>query len=306
MDVLIIGLGSIAAKHILSLNSLQEKFNIYALRTTEGNNVEGVTNIYSISELPRLPSFAIVSNPTQFHFQTITSLACLNIPMFIEKPPLHTLDEIETVIDQINEKNILTYVACNLRFHPCIQFLKSHLQAGDNIKINEVNVYCGSYLPDWRPEKNYKKTYSANKEMGGGVHLDLFHEMDYTCWLFGYPNSSYGFKSNKSSLEINADDYANYILEYPEFNVSIILNYYRNKAKRTIEVLFAKETWIVDLIQNTIYSDNGVLVFQSTDFKIVDTYINQMHYFVSCLKGNLKTINPITESIKVLKLSLNV
>lgn len=302
MEVLIVGLGSISAKHIIALKSIEENITIYALRSAGSANVEGIENIYNLNELNNSPTFVIISNPTQLHLQTITSLLYLNVPLFIEKPPSHSLEGVEYVADEINKKNIFTYVACNMRFHPCIQFLKSYLT--NSRTINEVNVYCGSYLPDWRPGRNYREVYSANKEMGGGVHLDLFHEMDYTCWLFGFPESSFGFKSNKSSLRIDAADYANYILKYPSFNASIILNYYRKKPKRTMEILFDGETWSVDLITGTIHSDTQGLVFHSPGFEIINTYKDQMKYFINFLKANINTMNTFDESIRILKLSL--
>ena len=92
----------------------------------------------------------------------------------------------ETLVKRINQSNLLTYVACNLRFLECIQFLKERLDSQKKF-VQEVNVYCGSYLPDWRPGKDYKTIYSAIKEKGGGVHLDLIHELDYIYWLFGKP-----------------------------------------------------------------------------------------------------------------------
>lgn len=179
-----------------------------------GAEVAGVRNIYSLDELKQLPAFAIISNPTHLHLSTIRLLAGLSIPLFIEKPPLHTLADVDEIVKLIDVKNVLTYVACNLRFHPCIKFLKSYLESNDR-KVNEVNVYCGSFLPSWRPGRDYKEVYSSNKNMGGGVYLDLFHEIDYTCWLFGIPNASYGFQSNKSTLNIDAADYSNYLFAYP-------------------------------------------------------------------------------------------
>ncbi|MDB4921089.1 Gfo/Idh/MocA family oxidoreductase [Mucilaginibacter sp.] len=303
MEVLIIGLGSIAAKHIIALKAIDKDVKIYALRSGKGNDTEGIINIYDLSELISKPRFVIISNPTQLHQQSILFVIKLGVPLFIEKPPLHTLSGAQEIVEQINQHNIFTYVACNLRFHPCIQFLKDHLK-NNNRHINEVNVYCGSYLPDWRPGKDYKTAYSANKDLGGGVHLDLFHETDYTCWLFGYPGTSRGFISNKSSLKIDAADYANYLLEYPGFNASIILNYYRKSPKRTIDILFDTESWTVDLISNTIVADSNKLIFQSPDFKIIDTYINQMRYFVDYQEAKKIPMNTFEEAIETLKISL--
>jgi predicted dehydrogenase len=262
-----------------------------------------ITNIYDLGELVGAPRFVVISNPTHLHLPAINELVPLGIPLFIEKPPLHTLDGAQQVAGVIKQQNILTYVACNMRFHPCIKFLKKYFTE-NNRRINEVNVYCGSYLPDWRPGKDYTKIYSANKNMGGGVHLDLFHEMDYTCWLFGYPGESKGILNSKSSLTIDAVDYANYVLDYPGFNTSVILNYYRRTPKRTMEILFEDDTWVIDLINCTITSQAGEAIFKSPDFKITDTYIEQMRYFIDCIDSNSAPMNTFDDAVKVLQISL--
>jgi predicted dehydrogenase len=303
MEVLIIGLGSISAKHIIALRSLYENVKIYALRSGSGNDVEGITNIYNLDDLNIKPMFVIISNPTHLHLESIRSVIKLNVPIFIEKPPAHVLNGVNEIIEEIKKNNITTYVACNMRFHPCIKFLKNYFE-NNTCRINEVNIYCGSYLPDWRPGRDYKEIYSANKDMGGGVHLDLFHEMDYACWLFGFPASYNGFISNKSSLGIDAADYANYLLQYAGFNTSIVLNYYRKTPKRLMEILFDTETWVIDLLNNAIISETGSEVFQSPGFEIINTYVEQMEYFVDCVTNNKVPMNSFQNAIETLQVSL--
>jgi predicted dehydrogenase len=76
MNVLIIGLGSIARKHIAALNSMQSDFNIYALRSNSNAKIEeGVTNIYNLNEINVVFDFAIVANPTHLHYEYIEQLA---------------------------------------------------------------------------------------------------------------------------------------------------------------------------------------------------------------------------------------
>ena len=305
MVVLILGLGSIAKKHIIALKSLNIYITIYALRSSKDASVEqGVINIFEFNEIKGKPDFAIISNPTNMHFECILSLADLEIPMFIEKPALHTLKSSETLVEKVEKTRVFTYVACNLRFHPCIQFIHSYLISNPKFSINEVNSYCGSYLPDWRPNQDYKQVYSSNKEQGGGVHLDLFHEIDYTYWLFGKPDKSKATLSHKSTLGINAVDYANYVLEYPKFNVSIILNYYRRDAKRTLEIIGQTETIFVDLVKNEIYGSNAGCMYKNDSFHIIETYKNQMKYFVDHLNSNKKTMNTLSDSLEALKISL--
>jgi predicted dehydrogenase len=186
MNVLIVGLGSIAQKHIAALSAAAQSFTVYALRASNpSGKVEGISNIYSLEELNNIPvDFAIISNPTSEHVNTILSLLSLKCPLFIEKPLYHQLD-IEDVLNKVKHSNILTYVACNLRFLDCLKYVKDKISKTEK-RINEVNVYCGSYLPEWR-NCDYRTNYSAISKLGGGVHLDLIHELDYLYWIFGMP-----------------------------------------------------------------------------------------------------------------------
>lgn len=304
MRILIIGLGSIGRKHINALYSLEIDPVIYALRSNPNSKIEeGIENIYDLDNLDFSFDFAIVSNPTHLHFYFIEKLAKLDIPLFIEKPAVHTLQNVTELINLVESRKVVNYVACNLRFHPCIEFLKNKLNFS-NLKINEVNVYCGSYLPDWRPNIDFRKIYSANASMGGGVHLDLFHELDYVNWLFGTPNTSNATLRNVSSLNIDAVDYANYILEYDTFTANIILNYYRKKSKRIIEIVFENEILEVDLINNQILNNENKIVFEAPDFEMKYTYINQLNYFISCLNEKMLPMNSLRESVEILKIVL--
>ena len=304
MNVLIIGLGSIGKKHIEALKKLNVKTNIFALRSnSNADDQQGVENIYDLNECNVNFDFAIISNPTHLHYEYIEKLAGKCIPLIIEKPAVNSLENLDKLFDLIEEKKVITYVACNLRFHPCILFLKNKLDS-EKLTINELNVYCGSYLPDWRPEKDFKNIYSANASMGGGVHLDLFHEVDYTTWLFGFPNESQSVLRSKSSLQIDAVDYANYILKYDNFTASIILNYYRKNPKREIEIIFDNEILTVDLIQNNVKNDRDECLFEAEDFTVRDTYVFQLEYFINCLKKRQKPMNSFEESIESLKICL--
>ena len=305
MKVLIIGLGSIAKKHIKVLKKIIKNVKIFALRSTKNSeNFPLVQNIYDINENLNKFDFAIISNPTSLHFKFIDLLIKKNIPLFIEKPVLHNMENANLLLNQIQQKNLLTYVACNLRFHPCVTFLKTYLKDCKD-KINEVNVYSGSYLPDWRPNQNYRESYSANHLMGGGVHLDLIHELDYLIWLFGYPKSTISNFKKISDLEINSFDYANYFLDYDCFAATIILNYFRKKPKRQIEIIFENKSWTVDLIMNRISNDYGENIFEIKNYNLFESYELQMKYFIQCYYENISPMNNFAESIKTLSISLN-
>lgn len=302
MNVLIIGLGSIAKKHIDALRKIKKEVRFYALRSnTASEKVDGVIDIYSLDDCTNF-DFVMITNPTAFHAVAIQQVIRLKKPLFIEKPPFHNLDAVDECLSQISDNEIATYTAFNLRFLDCLVYLKKNV---DVSKVQEVNVYCGSYLPNWRANTDYKKNYSANASMGGGVHLDLIHELDYVLWIFGKPIEVKSVLRSNSKLEIEATDYANYTLVYKNFVVNIVLNYYRKDTKRTCELVFEDGTWSVDLIKNTIYDlESQNVVYQSTQ-TVLDTYTQQMDYFCESVLKNRAGFNSLEESVETLKIALS-
>ena len=299
MRVVMVGLGSIGRKHVRALRQCAPGAQVWALRSsTESVPMEGVQDIYSLEG--RSFDFAIVSNPTSCHASTVRELLNLRIPLFIEKPLFGELGH-EDLLKEIRRAQILTYVACNLRFMDMLQFLKEHIKG---LRINEVNVYCGSYLPQWRPGTDWRNCYSARPELGGGVHLDLIHELDYVYWFFGKPERSSRVLRSRSSLSIPAADYANYCLEYPDFCVSVVLNYFRRDYRRTVEIVAENGTFTANLEKGTVSDASGNLLFTSSqeDFEI---YCAQMGYFLSLLQKNAsRSSNDVFEAYEVLKLCL--
>lgn len=300
MRVLVIGLGSIARKHIAALRQIDGSVDVFALRSSkEAAMVEGVTNLYDWEQIGALAfDFALISNPTSEHIATIRRLIPYKMPLFIEKP-LNTEAVDEALVEEVKSSGIITYIGCNLRFLECLQEAKKLVAAH---RVNEVNIYCGSYLPDWRPEQDYRKVYSAIPELGGGVHIDLIHEMDYACWIYGIPQVTHTTFSNKSSLGIRAFDYANYLMEYPTFNVNVVLNYYRRDYRRTMEIVCEDTTYTVDLAKNRITQGDNVVF--SCDCNILDTYLPQMRYFVDCVQHHRQSFNTVVDANNRLKISL--
>ena len=302
MKLLIIGFGSIARKHLAALREIEPGAEVYALRSSSQHEaIEGVTSIVSLEQLGDSPDFVIISNPTVMHAASIREASRFGCPLFIEKPVLSDLSQADGILELVREKKLLTYTACNLRFHPVIEFLKKHL-AEHVSRVNEVNIYCGSYLPDWRPGKDYRQVYSANEDMGGGVHLDLIHEIDYCTWLFGMPISSESLKTRRSSLDIPATDFASYRLLYPSFTASITLNYFRKDPKRVIEIVGDKATVTADLLACTVRSSDREEPLYETQPDMPRSYVAQMHYFLDHVRSGQQPMNSVDEAIEVLKI----
>lgn len=305
MKVLIIGLGSIAKKHISAISKLVPNSLFIALRSNNNSNTfDNVKNIFEINEVPKDIDFIIISNPSSLHSSTIKDILFLNKPIFVEKPVFNNILENVELLDIIKKSGIKTYIACNLRFHPSIIFLKKFIGI-NNKKINEVNVYCGSYLPNWRANTDYTESYSAKKNMGGGVDLDLIHELDYVIWLFGFPLNYNSTKRKISQLKIDSFDYCLYNLKYNDFNLSIILNYYRVNSKREIEIVLEDDILVCNLLNAEIKNSKNEIVFIDKSYNINNTYLSQVEYFINNLNDDKPYMNNIEESFDILKIALH-
>ncbi len=300
-----IGLGSIGKKHAAALRAVVPHAEISALRSTNtGGAVEGIRNVSSFADVKGRPEFVIISNPTAMHRETVLAASEWGSPLFIEKPLFHALEGSEVVAEKISQSGIRTYVACNLRFLSVLTFVKEWM-AEHRPRINEVNIYCGSYLPEWRPGTDFRKSYSANESMGGGAHLDLIHEIDYCCWLFGFPQSSVSVRGRMSSLRIDAVDAASYHLRYPEFHANITVNYFRRDARRELEIVTEEETIRCDLRANTVTSvPSGAVLFRGSD-TIADTYVRQLQYFIGRITDGTPMMNDFNEALRILRVALS-
>lgn len=304
MNALIIGLGSIGVRHAKTIKRLYPDIKIYALRTSKfQNNFDFIINIYSFDQISFNPSFIIISNPTFLHGETIENCIKFGCPLFIEKPVTSKILEAEQILIKLRAKDIPTYVGCNLRFHPILQYFKNNFS---NLNPLEINIYSGSYLPEWRPNTDYKKSYSSNKLKGGGVHLDLIHEIDYCTWLFGFPSKIISVKRKLSNLEINSNDYVHYLLDFEKFIACITLNYFRKEKKREFEVIYENGLVVfADLLNNNIYSKDLDLDYSNSNFELQVTYDSQMTYFIENVKKNLPFENDFSIGLKNLKIALN-
>jgi predicted dehydrogenase len=303
MRVLIIGIGSIGKKHISALRTIHPNIEIIALRhSVNSQKFDNIQDLYTLDNLDEIiVDFAVISNPTSQHMNIISELTRFRIPLFIEKP-LHSSLDIWPLVEKIQSLNIINYVACNLRFLESLLYVKEFLKKSDSGQLNEVNVYCGSSLPDWRPENDFRLSYSAIPAMGGGVHIDLIHELDYIYWMFGSPMKIRKSLRNQSSLKIDAVDYANYLLDYDGFSVNVVLNYFRKDTKRTLELVFENKTLNVDLLKNQVKENTKICCYSKN--RISDTYLTQMKYFVNCIKNKQTTMNTVADAYNVLKICL--
>lgn len=303
----IIGFGSIGTRHLKNIiRILQERnklFMIDLIRSGKSKEIDGeiaqhINKVfYSYDSTPSDYDVIFITNPTNLHFTTIKQFASKTKHMFIEKPIFDTTD---VLIDEINlKKDSVYYVACPLRYSNVIQYLKHKIELKN---VYCARVICSSYLPEWRINQDYRNTYSAHKEQGGGVSIDLIHEWDYIRYLFGNPEQILNIRGTFSNLEIDSDDLSIYIGKYSDKVVEVHLDYFGRKTIREIQLFTKDDTIVGDIVNSEIrYLKSGKIV--SFKEQRDDYQCKEIEYFFNIIEGKAVNDNDIPTAFKTLQIA---
>ena len=266
MKAIIIGGGSIGKRHSSNLTDLGIQTRIVDI-----DEIDDIDNI-----LKEGFDVGFVCSPNIKHIEHCTKLAQHNIPIFCEKPFYSSNDGVKELLDLIQEKDLTTMVGCNLRFTDEVRSI--------NPNSKYINVYFGYNLKKWRPQTDHLKSYSANKCLGGGVLLDAIHELDYLYFKFGdIKNISY-IKNILTNITNDTEDLVIGRIEFQNGTIAdFTLNYLSENYQRYFDVL----------------EDN---MLYRVHFEIKnDMYIDEIKYFINCIKNNTYCMNSFEEAYNLLK-----
>lgn len=304
-----VGFGSIATRH---LN------NVYRFLRNRGDdcvvdlyrsslNIPLMTGLESIvansylytENIPKDRQYDIVfiTNPTSMHYETILRFCKNTRSFFIEKPIFDSITVEKSFFDKISGVNC--YVACPLRYNAVLQYIKRNLCLKD---VYSVRAISSSYLPNWRQGQDYRNTYSAHKDLGGGVSIDLIHEWDYLIWLFGIPTECYRLIGKVSNLEIDSDDIAVYIGKNEKMTFELHLDYYGRKTIRTFDVFTNEDTIHCDLVGGTVcYLQEGKTITFNTERNTFQ--MSEIEHFFEIVEHKINNDSTPEHAYNVLKIA---
>lgn len=308
LDICIIGVGSIARRHIRNLQEIcylnNIELHIDALRHSSvydenESRLLGIErNYFKFDEIKKVYDVVFITNPTDQHLETLYKSRDIGKNFFVEKPVISYFQLNDFQPDILN-KNAIYYVACPLRYNAVVQYIKNNINPCDVISVRSIS---SSYLPEWREGVDYRKTYSAHKKKGGGVSIDLIHEWDYLTYLFGKPEKLYSFIGKKSKLEIDSEDCAIYIAEYLDKFVELHLDYFGRKTLREIMIFTNNDTILGNIAENKIiFLKSG----KTIDFKEKrdDFQKRELQHFIDIITNNAVNDSDINHAIDVLKIT---
>lgn len=312
---LVIGCGSIGKRHIGNLLSLGVPdviaFDIQASRREEVEERLHIPVLNSLEEAwQHRPEVAVVAAPTSLHVPLSLEVAKHGCHLFIEKPLSHTMEGVDELLRAVKEKNLITLVGCNMRFHPGIMRVKNLIDEGAIGKVVAARLEAGQYLPDWHPWEDYRNMYSARRELGGGVILDAIHEIDLAHWMLGEVEAVACFAGKLSHLEIDTEDTAAVLLRFANGAIGELhLDYIQRVYSRSCHIIGEEGTilWDFNKRQVKLYSaqtGRWQAFPQNPGYDINEMYIEEMKHFLNCLEGKTKPMLGINSAKIVLKTAL--
>lgn len=302
MKALFIGAGSIGKRHIRDFynecrrNEVTPEIDVLRRAVGDLGDLEPMIT-KQITEIQDYDYDGVfITNPTNLHFDALKKCKGRTKYYFIEKPIFESMRQITDDLD-IDDSN--TYVAAPMRHTTLFRKLKETVASH---RVFSVRVICSSYLPDWRKDVDYREVYSARKEMGGGVNIDLIHEIDYIYDLFGSPDEVYAVSGKYSDLEITSNDLSVFILKYKNTVCEIHLDYFGRQSRRTCELYTHEGTYIADFINEVMVLPDETTL--NCHVMPNEEFINEMHYFYEFMMGKQTSINPPSLALKTLDISL--
>ena len=314
MKFMIAGLGSIGRRHLRLLAELGEQ-DIFLYRTHRATLPDDDLAAYSVetdlaAALAQKPDAVIVSNPTALHLDVAIPAAEAGCHILLEKPISHNLDRLDELKAAAEKSGARILVGFQFRYHPSLRKAAELLADGVVGRPVSFRTHWGEYLPAWHPWEDYRKSYSARKDLGGGVVLTLTHPLDYLHWLFGEIGALWSFAGQFSDLELEVVDTAEIGLRFASGVVgSVHLNYTQRPPRHQMEIVCT---------EGTIRFDNAgaaLEVFSAATgewqahplpdgFERDDLFRAQMAHFVRVAKGEEMPVCTLHDGEVALQMAL--
>lgn len=312
MKFLIAGLGSIGRRHLRNLIALGEE-DIVLYRTGKSTLPSEELSGHVIeddldSALAHNPDAVIISNPTALHLDVAIPAARSGCALLLEKPIAATMQRVDELVGAVEDSGSPVLVGFQYRFHPGLLALKKALVNGRLGRPLYARAHWGEYLPDWHPWEDYRQSYAARPELGGGVALTLCHPFDYLRLLFGDVLSIDGWVGNLSDLDLDVEDCAEAWLAFANgVKAAVHLNYFERPKRHTLEIIGseARLSWSDDtggVIINEKDGTSTAVYAPPAGFERNTLFISEMSHFLELVSGVSAPICSLDDGIEALRL----
>jgi predicted dehydrogenase len=326
MKFLIAGLGSIGRRHFRNLIALGER-DIILLRTRKATLPDDELAGYPVeTDLQEAlhnhkPDAVIVANPTAMHLDVAIPAAETGCAILLEKPVSHSLARLDILQKTAKKSGSKILVGFQFRYHPTLNKARELIQAKALGKILTVHAQWGEYLPQWHPWEDYRQSYAARADLGGGVVLTLTHPLDYLRYLLGDVESLWSFNDHLSPLETDVEDVAEIGLRFTNGAVGgVHINYFQRPPVHRLEIVGTSGTLRWDNMDGILHLYQFPAPFGSFSDQppapVIETvsppegfernqlFVAQTRHFIEIVRGESEPICGLEDGVQALRLAL--
>jgi predicted dehydrogenase len=286
MRVAVLGLGSIGSRHARNLLSLGHE--VVGFDPRAATDDEPWARAPSPTEALATVEAAVVATPTSMHAEHAVLALERGLPVLVEKPITVDPLEADRLVELAGQSGLTCGVAMNLRFHPGVLALRDLASQGRLGEIRFAHVWCGSDLRTWRPGTDYRTSYSARAELGGGIVRDAIHELDYLTWILGPAASVSAEVAHVSDLEIDVEDIGAALIRLAGGALAAVdLTYVDPVYRRGCMLVGAEATAHWDWTRGTVEINRPDRDVEVLDVAadVAETYVAEMRDFIEAAQS---------------------
>lgn len=316
MKVLVIGLGSAGRRHLANLRLLDPAAEVAVLRRKGGPGEKLPAGVGIARRMEEAVSFgpeaAIIASPASLHVEDAVTLAYHGVHLLVEKPLSDSLDGVDKLLAECRRRSLVLMTGYNLRFHEPLRILRAAVEGGAIGRILSIRAEVGQYLPDWRPSRDYRQGVSARAELGGGVVLELSHELDYVRWLAGDVGEVFARTGRLGDLEIDVEDTAEILLRFAGGALgSVHLDMVQRPYSRGCRIIGAEGTATWDGVTDRVsvwtagkgaWSD----LHPAGTVERNASFLSELRHFLDCVRTGSRPLVSGEEGRKTLEVAMAV
>jgi predicted dehydrogenase len=170
MQVVVIGSGSVGQRHHANLQTLGAASRLVSWRES---GLAGAIAAMAGAEA------VVIATATDIRLPLIKAAAARGLPVYVEKPLAFRPEELEAIAETAAPIAQRSMLGLMMRYHPAVRALA----AADLSDVFQFALTIGHDVTRWRENWRFSESYAARPE-GGGVLLDLCHELDLAACLF--------------------------------------------------------------------------------------------------------------------------
>jgi predicted dehydrogenase len=253
-----------------------------------------------------------VCTPSALHVPTAISAVRAGCAVFVEKPLSHDLCGVDELVRAARAHDAVVAVGFQLRFHPGVVRLRELVDTSAVGTVLAVHVEQGEYLPGFHPYEDYRQSYAARRDLGGGVVLTQIHELDYIHWIFGLPSAVFAVGGTWGDLGIDVEDTSSALLRHGHGGrtvpVHVHLDYLQRPARRSCRVVGDRGTIELDLRRPslTVTDADGTVVEHDAfaGYQRVQLFIDELRAFLASARRERPPEVGLEHAVDTMRLAL--